>query len=57
MEEILKLFNDYLKRHKIESIYWNIRIYDDGSGDLLDYYDNAIFYFDTIDELKQKLSE
>jgi len=60
MEEIIKMMKEYAKRHTIKNGI-SIVLEDDYSGGGHKYpisiIDKQLFVFDSIDKLKQKLSE
>jgi len=53
MEKLLKLFKEYneVNNSKLNSI----RIFDDGSGNILDSNKEVVFLFDNLKQLKKHL--
>jgi hypothetical protein len=56
MKEMLELFNDWIKYNDIDEEP-RIELYPEGSGYIINSWDNVIFSFSTLIELEDKLSE
>ena len=58
MEEIIKMMNEYAEKHKIKGGVY-LWLGDNYSGAIIEFLndDKTCFYFNSIDELKQKLKE